>query len=382
MSWRDRYTGKGKLRGAEFLVKSSDMTFGRRVAVHEYPQRDVPYVEDLGLKGREFTLDVFVIGPDYHIARDALIVAIEQPGPATLVHPYLGTLRVSVVNARKRESAHDGGRCQFTLTLVVGGENQYPAAQIDTQAAVDAQADKSLTESINDFSSTFDVVGLVADQVAEVEAELDSVLGAIDNVVGSVTEPLASLIRTPANLGTALAGSVSRISALVSTPIRAISLYKNLFGTGSNRPIIPTTTPSRRQQAATTTALYNLVKQTALTEACRSSSQANYAAYDDAIDVRDALLDELDVQMQDAAVTDVLYTQFVKIRVAVVNDIRTRGADLSRLKTHTPLTTLPVLVIAHQLYGDAQRADEIISRNTLRHPGFVPGGDALEVLNA
>jgi prophage DNA circulation protein len=41
--------------------------------------------------------------------------------------------------------------------------------------------------------------------------------------------------------------------------------------------------------------------------------------------------------------------------------------------------TLPALVVAHRVYGDATRADEIVSRNRVRHPGFVPGGIALEV---
>jgi prophage DNA circulation protein len=39
-------------------------------------------------------------------------------------------------------------------------------------------------------------------------------------------------------------------------------------------------------------------------------------------------------------------------------------------------------VVAHQLYGDATKADEIIARNrNVRHPGFVRGGQALEVLS-
>ena len=44
------------------------------------------------------------------------------------------------------------------------------------------------------------------------------------------------------------------------------------------------------------------------------------------------------------------------------------------------------LVIAQRLYGDParmeERAAEIVARNKVPHPGFVPGGAALQVLSA
>jgi len=42
---------------------------------------------------------------------------------------------------------------------------------------------------------------------------------------------------------------------------------------------------------------------------------------------------------------------------------------------------MPAIVLAYRLYGDAERADEIVARNRVRHPGFVPGGQPLEVLS-
>lgn len=381
MSWRDTYTGKGKFRDAEFLVKSDDMDFGRRVSVHEYPLRDLPYVEDIGKKAREFNIDAFVIGPDYNIARDALIAAIEKPGPGTMVHPYLGTMRVSVTNARKRESSSQGGRCQFTLTMVVSGENTFPDTTPDTPALVAAQADKTIADSLAEFEEQFNVVPLVAAHALEVEKELDRVTSDIDSAVGTVAGSLASIIRTPVNLGAAIVDSVTRISDTATEPKRALNLYSGLFGTGDDAPAIPLTTKSRQAQSASTDALHNLVKRGALIEACRASSQVDYDTYSDAIRTRDMLLTELDVQMLADGMADAVYLSLADLRVAIVNDIRARGADLSRINTHVPTETQPALVIAHDLYGDAGRDGEIVMRNAIRHPGFVQGGEALEVLN-
>ncbi|PTS90230.1 hypothetical protein DBR17_01670, partial [Sphingomonas sp. HMWF008] len=51
---------------------------------------------------------------------------------------------------------------------------------------------------------------------------------------------------------------------------------------------------------------------------------------------------------------------------------------------YTPATTEPALVIAARLYADPAQAEiraaEIVARNRVVHPGFVPGGVALQVL--
>jgi prophage DNA circulation protein len=42
---------------------------------------------------------------------------------------------------------------------------------------------------------------------------------------------------------------------------------------------------------------------------------------------------------------------------------------------------MPALVIACELYDDADQVDDIIKRNNIRHPLFVAGGRAIEVLS-
>jgi prophage DNA circulation protein len=77
-------------------------------------------------------------------------------------------------------------------------------------------------------------------------------------------------------------------------------------------------------------------------------------------------------------VTDAL----IGLHAAVVRDLNTRAAKLPRTRSFTPSATVPALVLAQRLYGDATRADDIAARNFVRHPGFVPGGVELEVISA
>jgi len=48
---------------------------------------------------------------------------------------------------------------------------------------------------------------------------------------------------------------------------------------------------------------------------------------------------------------------------------------------YSPPVTLPALVIAQTLYGDGSEADQIVTKNSVRHPGFVSGGQTLRVLS-
>lgn len=97
-------------RGVSFGVTADESEGGRRTVTHEFPQREAPYVEDLGGAPRRFTVQAFVLGSDYMSRRDALEAALQQPGPGTLVHPWYGEVQVSQTAPYKvRHSAQDGG---------------------------------------------------------------------------------------------------------------------------------------------------------------------------------------------------------------------------------------------------------------------------------
>jgi prophage DNA circulation protein len=95
--------------------------------------------------------------------------------------------------------------------------------------------------------------------------------------------------------------------------------------------------------------------------------------------LRTELADRLDVLMEAAG--DPVYKSLADLRAAVVRDLTVRGADLARTARYTPKQTLPALAVAYRIYGDASRDEEIAARNRIRHPGFVPGGETLEVLS-
>ena len=122
------------------------------------------------------------------------------------------------------------------------------------------------------------------------------------------------------------------------------------------------------------------------------ASRVDYETYDQAVAMRDDLAARLDDEAagivqtvtgeQTITVSEPLYQALTALRVALVRDMTTRSINAPRVSMQILPSTLPALVAAYRIHGDAKRENELISRNRkyVRRPGFVPGGVALEIV--
>lgn len=343
-------------------------------------------------------------------ARDALIEALEKPGAGLLVHPYRGRFNV-VTNGPSRftESSDRGGMAIFQLSFIESFDSKQPTARKDTPALVKISAARAMEASIRGFVAKFKTAlspAFVAlDALNNVNSAIDAVRGAVlvgfadINVLPGFISQISSLkgnvelmIGLPEMLGAKLAEQISALGLIFDSPKDHYSATISLVGSGpdpvtgrstgfgSSFPEISPTTPATLQQSDNQTALIRLIVQAALIESALASSRIEFSSRNEAQQMLDALISRMDNEMLFA--DDDVFEAFSALKAAVVSDITARGADLASVVSFTPRATLPALVIAHQIYGDATRADEIVDRNRIRHPGFVPGGQALEVLTA
>jgi len=399
MSWRDRYR-PGSFRGVPFKLRGLASSGGRRLVSQEYPGRDEPYVEDLGRAGRSYRFDAYVIGADYEYARDALIAALEQPGEGTLVHPTMGNLTVAAQTYDIEETAEEGGMCRFSLSFIEAGENTYPVAASDTLAKVRASADSALIAFASSFNATYDVASWpafvaqsAADQIetmAALAAGLSLGPSGLTGAVAAARGTLFALLNRIAGDPLAVAqgadtaatiqavtGGVTNSASDAETGYAALGDLSD-YGAG----LTPETaaTPSRIIMAANTSALGALISRSALAEQVRAVSYMGFASYDDASARRQELVGRLwDAALIAADAGDGAgFTALRQLAAAVTTDLTARGATLARVISYETPRGLPALVLAHRLYGDAGRADELAARNHVAHPLFMPArGQAL-----
>lgn len=165
MSWRDELRKVASFRGIPFKVFSASTSVGRRNIVHQYPFRDKPLIEDMGKDADEFSIDGFILAnidndQNYFQERDALISALREEGPGTLIHPHYGELQVSLVGkATIAESFAEGGIARVTMSFVQSETNQFPSQDVDNIGTVDEAADNASNDIEDSFGEKYNSSG-------------------------------------------------------------------------------------------------------------------------------------------------------------------------------------------------------------------------------
>lgn len=377
-------------RGVRFDVDSRSITVGRRIALHEYPQRDIPYGEDMGRKARRYRVDAFLIGPDYASRRDQLIAALERPGPGQLVHPDYGTLMVIVPDdAEITQTREEIGKAAFSLTFIEAGEAGQPSVVQDTSGALDAAADASIAAEVERFASSFNVSGSSALQEAAAK-DIGSILADIADGVADAASfspgDLVAMLPAPARMAMTLANTViggvmnlQLTGAIAADQWRRFNL-SDLVGLERLQVL-------RRQdsdagskggrQAQNRRSLDDLVQGVAAAVIVQGAARLDLASVEDGDRAREQITRVVDrvVYERDSGVDDLLAQRTVAVR-----HINATSVGLPRLTTVRLKQPMPALAVAYEQHGSLEQIEDLLSRNRVSHPGFMPAGRDISIL--
>jgi prophage DNA circulation protein len=179
---------KAAFRGIPFAVRSSDSHWGRRIAVHEYPYRDTPWVEDLGRSTRRLTVSGFLIsnsliygGGDVIAQRARMVAACETAGTAILVHPTLGQISVNLAaDGFNISERWDAGRYfEIVFNLIESGALLFPSIGTATGDLVGEAASKLDEASASRFSARLGAMSLLGQAVFDALSLASRAFGAL-----------------------------------------------------------------------------------------------------------------------------------------------------------------------------------------------------------
>lgn len=378
MSWRDSLRA-ASWRGVAFQVEAASGSFGRRTARHEYPQRDTPAIEDLGRATREISISAFVIGDDYMGRRDALIAAAEKPGAGVLQHPYLGRMRVVCEEFTVGETSEEGRMARIGFSFIEAGELSFPTG-ITVGAAEAAAADvKDAAKS--DFLSRFSL----AEGLSLTTRAVDIANGKVLDLQDALGAP-GAFIDDVATVQRKLSVFLDNIESLLATPSdfadefeTAISLsddlssYEDILGDGTGDDEIPNqTTEAEKQEEANRSALQRLYWRNALAGAVLALLSKDFMSYDDAVSARDKIAGRIATEAEVDASSPTSFEALSYLRTSIFEDITKKASDLSKLRK-VSTNKGAALVLAYELYQDAERADEIVDRNKVPNGAFLYG---------
>ena len=409
-------------RGVPFFVESATDTAGQHTIVHEFPGRK-PVVDHNGPMPQRFRLDCVLIGPNYQSDLIALEDAFAQPGPGRLVHHWRGSFLASVDGEYTvTRSTNEGGMARISATFVVAGEEAAPSVRVETFDLVITEgeiANARMADLIDaDFDATgsnalrersVSILGDVSSLVSSANNRIQSQFSAAQSVGAQVTafaRGVETLIDTPHTMATSISGligsvfdallgvvdSVGEIDPLGDTSkilgallrgrqiVLALGLFRAGDAFGSDYSTPGDSTPGQVQRGRNQDLLTQSVRVAHVVAFTASVARVGIDSRQRAEQVFDAVADAVADLRGD--VDDQTYRALVNLRVAFGSHLRVQAAQLPDVIEHTPVNTLPALLLAHTLYNDATREAEIVERNAILHPGFIRGNVDIEVLSA
>jgi prophage DNA circulation protein len=159
---------------------------------------------------------------------------------------------------------------------------------------------------------------------------------------------------------------------------QVLEVLRDLPSISETRIVPVNHTDTRAEQSRLQEMLLDLVQAATVITAGQASSVIEYRDRGQAEQVRNAFLEAID-RSQDTA-SDPVYAALQQVRVDLIADLGARGAGLPSVIRVVPQQTLPALVQAYRLYGDSRRDADLVKRNKIENPGFVPALEPLEVV--
>lgn len=407
--WRDRMQG-ASFRGVPFLVDDDSVPVGRRTQLHEFPQRDQPFVEDLGRRTRQYKFTAFVAGDDCLSQRDKLLTALDTPGPGELVHPWFGRMTVTAGECEVSHARNELGMVRFSLEFI-DGMLAFPNQAPNTRRLLAAQAPSLLESSKSRFQEAMSKVDLARQRVNAVRSAVSGVYGFAGNflkpltsISGDLNQFVTSIINSPNAFSSSLLGDIFNRERAFGG-YGADGAFKDSSAKAAALSSLQVVAAPAEEPDITTikAAVIGLVQDAALLDFLLDMAEVPIAITQGTVEPAD-----IDVQLAQQGETveaggsvgssvpvadDVLaardsisealwfvagesppehFTTLSDARLALDRHLTEVARSGVGLRSYSPPETTPALVLAYTLYGDALRGGEIVTRNRVRHPGFVP----------
>lgn len=395
---------KASFRGIEFGIKDIDTTIGRRTIFHEYPSRDDAYAEDMGRKGREFSINAFVMVPnDFSLSKQLKSALEDYATPGTFVHPTLGIFTVTPKECIHRYVNTDGGIEYFSVTFVETVGNNYPQVTADTQSLTRANVNSMLSDSENFFASKFRVSGysdfIANSAIDKLNTFVTQFRGLINfgsarngnptqysrliSRLNTFSDNIPSLVFQPSDL----ASQVNQLNADLNESFRgnlglANLIQQRLWKYGDDFIAIIATTTLRGVEGDNQTQIVLLIKNSVLAELIRNVTFMTFASVEDATAARESVTDRAFDQLLELGndFDDDMYRSLQTALTSMIKDVQARSAAAKNTQHFLIKDSMPALCLAYEYYADATEDEDIVNRNKVINPLFVPPNTEVAVV--
>ena len=367
----------------------------------------------MGNNPLKISIDAVFSGENYKIEMDALWAALVATGSGELIHPVHGVMQVYAESYQIGHVAEEVDACKISIEFLQAEDKERPLfipiavpVSIPLYSIPDSPvtALQSVLKKLQQFNPNkfFSFVNKIRDGISAARQFLGTVKGAIENVLSP--DWIVGLIDDATRLAT-FDTNISAISKWRDV-FKRVQRFEKLFQNDDDTPKVMQQT-WRAVQVATAVAVTQQVVATVRKEMAENKTvsftpvelavirQANRKLIQQAINSERALIAAATAAQNnnagitvedDAPASELIFIAMTQIQVykQLADQIHLQIQEL--IEVRPPITTTNVLVpctlhwLAHALYGDMDRADEIRRLNPdLENPAILRTGMELTV---
>lgn len=386
-------------KGVPFYFEADKETGGRDNVKHQFPNRDDPFIEDMGESLRTYSGSAYVHGDNADGLASALIAVLAARGPGPLVVPYFGPVTVHCEKFERTTQLDKLGYVAFEVEFVRAGAATALVSVAQLQNVAFGAADTMASAITTLFPRTVtaqnepDFVRTAATSTLANAAAMIDVLRQSYPVAPTASAAIRDAVSTiiasaPATIDYAtVPGAAAAIAAadLIAT-VRALG--DALPAASAERAMIelatayapdsiaaaPYLSPTGRRAANNAAATARMVRLAALTAYAEAVLRRTFAARPDGVTARGEVAERFENELLDTTGADnaALYLAIEDLRGKVIAWLTRTINDLAPVITVESAIVRPSIALAWMLYGDPLRADELVARNGVRHPSFMP----------
>ena len=412
MGWKDDLQD-ASFRGVQFECTSTNESGSKSLAVKQPPYSNKASVEDMGNNPLKISIEAIFSGENYKIEMDALWAALVATGSGELIHPVHGVMQVYAESYQIGHVAEEVDACKISIEFLQAEDKERPLfipiavpVSIPLYSIPDSPvtALQSVLKKLQQFNPNkfFSFVNKIRDGISAARQFLGTVKGAIENVLSP--DWIVGLVDDATRLAT-FDTNISAISKWRDV-FKRVQRFEKLFQNDDDTPKVMQQT-WRAVQVATAVAVTQQVVATVRKEMAENKTvsftpvelavirQANRKLIQQAINSERALIAAATAAQNnnagitvedDAPASELIFIAMTQIQVykQLADQIHLQIQEL--IEVRPPITTTKVLVpctlhwLAHSLYGDMDRADEIRRLNPdLQNPAVLRTGMELTV---
>jgi prophage DNA circulation protein len=377
-------------KGVPFKVERDAEAAGRRIRIHEFPMRDDPYLEDLGELRREFDVLAYVASDSADVDAASLINACATRGAGVLVLPSHGPITARCLTADRRRDKDRHGYVAVGMHLVREGASSALGSVAMRANLTFAAADNLSAALAASFAAAiriFGQPGFVIDQTTESvqdsyaalegvrtsEPVLASKSASIRNTIQAAFDATPKVIVSERSVAASGILAIARALGDAMPPAAAVQTFDALSQSAPVDVDLSARTASGRALAVNLVASYRNLRLAALAAYCEAIVRSELSDRRAALTLRanaaeyfEAEMDRLTADHSD------LYNAMTSLRNATVDFLSRAVLDLAPVISVSANMPMPSLFWAWRLYSDPARSADLVVRNRVVHPSFMP----------